>query len=268
MRSWPPLSCGFPGRERISRMPSDTSQAESCVSPPRALVQTKGEPLSHWIARGVPCSWKSCSRTSRTSAPRAPGKSVADCKRLALLPVASPPPAFEVHGPQIVSSGNLDAGPTVNTPDAHRRPAPLHFAEPAQDAHDRAAARSVRSKTALQHPRDLVRAPARMLIAQRENRENDVLTGTARARVGPPALLDQAQRSELPVPSQPLVPGLPRDAELLAKRREIAAFLRRSLHELKFQTHGALLFPGHPSFEYRQRCPDTFCVIYGFGQHR
>ena len=193
---------------------------------------------------------------------------VADCKRLALLPVASPPPAFEVHGPQIVSSGNLDARTTVNTPDAHRRPAPPHFAEPAQDAHDRAAARSVRSKTALQHPRDLVRAPARMLIAQRENRENDVLTGTARARVGPPALLDQAQRSELPVPSQPLVPGLPRGAELLAKRREVAAFLRRSLHELKFQTHGPLLFPGHPSFEYRQRCPDTFCVSDVLVLHR
>src|SRR5437764_155832 len=64
-------------------MPSDTSQAESCVSPPRALVQTKGEPLSHWIARAVPCSWKSCSRTPRTSAPRAPGKSVtASTKRL------------------------------------------------------------------------------------------------------------------------------------------------------------------------------------------
>src|SRR3984893_8580980 len=198
-------------------MPSDTSQAESCVSPPRALVQTKGEPLSHWIASGAPCSWKSCSRTPRPSAPRAL--------------------------------------------------APLHFAEPAQDAHDGAAARSVRRKTALQHARDLVRAPARMLIAQRENRENDVLTGTARARVGPPALLDQAQRSELPVPSQPLVPGLPRDAELLAKRREIAAFLRRSLHELKFQTHGALLFPGHPSFEYRQRCPDTFCVSDVLVQH-
>src|SRR2546425_7239644 len=162
-------------------MPSDTSQAESCVSPPRALVQTKGEPLSHWIARGVSCSWKSCSRTPRTSAPRAPGKSVAastkrlwasrTCKRLALLPVASPPPAFEVHGPQIVSSGNLDARTTVNTPDAHRRPAPPHFAEPAQDAHDRAAARSVRSESALEHPGDLVRAPARMLIAQRENCE-------------------------------------------------------------------------------------------------
>src|ERR1700738_2852155 len=126
-------------------MPSDTSRAESCVSPPRPLVQTKGEPLSHWIASGAPCSWKSCSRTPRTSAPRAL--------------------------------------------------APLHFAEPAQDAHDGAAAPSGRRQTALQHARDLVRAPARMLIAQRENRENDVLTGTARARVGPPALLDQAQRS-------------------------------------------------------------------------
>src|SRR2546421_8436126 len=199
-------------------MPSATSQAESCVSPPRALVQTKGEPLSHWIARGVPCSWKSCSRTPRTSAPRAAWQerrreheaavSVAGCKRLALLPVASPPPAFEVHGPQIVSSGNLDARTTVNTPDAHRRPAPPHFAEPAQDAHDRAAARSLRSKSALEHPGDLVRAPARMLIAQRENRENDVLTGATRARIGPPALLDQAQRTKLPIAPQPLVPRL------------------------------------------------------------
>src|SRR2546423_8146796 len=131
-------------------------------------------------------------------------------------------------------------------------------AEPAQDAHDRAAPRSVRSESALEHPGDLVRAPARMLIAQRENRENDVLTGATRARVGPPALLDQAKRTKLPIAPQPLVARLPRDSELLAKRREIAAFLRRSLDELKFQTHGALLFPGHPSFEYRQRCPDTF----------
>src|SRR5207248_282703 len=72
------------------------------------------------------------------------------------------------------------------------------------------------------------------------------------------ALLDQAERTELTIAAQPLVPRLPRDAELIAKRREIAAFLRGSLDELKFQTHGALLFPGHPSFEYRQRCPDTF----------
>src|SRR5205807_8288023 len=79
-----------------------------------------------------------------------------------------------------------------------------------------------------------------------------------RAGVKPAALLDQADRTELPIAAQPLVPGLPRDAELLAKRREIAALLRRSLHELQFQTHSALLFPRHPSFEYRQRCPDTF----------
>ncbi len=125
---------------------------------------------------------------------------VADCKRLAPLPVASPPPAFEVHGPQIVSTGDFDARSTVNTPDAHRRPAPLYFAEPAQDAHDGAAARRVCSKTALQHARDLVRPPARMLIAQRENRENDVLAGAGRARVGPPALLDQAERTELSIP--------------------------------------------------------------------
>src|SRR5882672_376418 len=93
-----------------------------------------------------------------------------------------------------------------------------------------------------------------MLIAQRENRENDVLTGATRARIGPPALLDQAKRTKLPIAPQPLVPRLPRDAELLAKCREIAAFLRRSLHELKFQTHGALLFPGHPSFERGCSC--------------
>src|SRR5437868_4963596 len=79
-------------------------------------------------------------------------------------------------------------------------------AEPAQDAHDRAAARSVRSESALEHPGDLVRAPARMLIAQRENRENDVLTGATRTRIGPPALLDQAKRTKLPIAPQPLCP--------------------------------------------------------------
>src|SRR5438270_12400919 len=73
---------------------------------------------------------------------------IADCKRLALLSVASPPPTLEVHGPQIVRGGHLDTGPTVNTPDAHRRPAPFHLAEPAQDAHDRAPARSVWSQIA------------------------------------------------------------------------------------------------------------------------
>src|SRR5881227_3080071 len=88
-------------------------------------------------------AWQECRREHEAAV------GVADCKRLALLPVASPPPAFEVHGPQIVSSGNLDARTTVNTPDAHRRPAPSHFAEPAQDAHDRAAARSVPSESAL-----------------------------------------------------------------------------------------------------------------------
>jgi hypothetical protein len=51
--------------------------------------------------------------------------------------------------------------------------------------------------------KDLVRAPARMLIAQRENRENDVLTGATRARIGPPALLDQAKRTKLPIAPQP-----------------------------------------------------------------
>src|SRR5438128_3442198 len=58
-------------------MPSDTSQAESCVSPPRVLVQTKGEPLSHWIARGVPYSVKRSSRTRRTDSPRLLGINLA-----------------------------------------------------------------------------------------------------------------------------------------------------------------------------------------------
>src|SRR5438876_1072977 len=147
-------------------MPSDTSQAESCVSPPRALVQTKGEPLSHWIARAVPCSWKSCSRTPRTSAPRAPGKSVtASTKRLwasrtvngshfCPLPARHQPLKSMVHKSSAPETSTR--GTTVNSPDAHRRPAPPHFAEPAQDAHHRAPARSVRSESALEHPGDLV----------------------------------------------------------------------------------------------------------------
>src|SRR5256885_2312770 len=82
---------------------------------------------------------------------------------------------------------------------------PFPLADAAQDAHDGAPAGSVWPQIALQHARDLVRTPARMLIAQRENREDDVLAGAARARVGPPALLDQAEGPELPVASQPLV---------------------------------------------------------------
>src|SRR3954467_8638833 len=58
-------------------MPSETSHVESAVRPPRALAEMNGAPLSHWIARGVPYSAKSSSRTRRTPAPRVLGRSLA-----------------------------------------------------------------------------------------------------------------------------------------------------------------------------------------------
>src|SRR3954471_9944025 len=64
-------------------MPSETSQVDNAVSPPRALVETKGAPLSHWIAPGVPYSEKSSSSTPHTPAPRLVGSSLAaNTKRL------------------------------------------------------------------------------------------------------------------------------------------------------------------------------------------
>src|SRR5437016_2352413 len=53
---------------------------------------------------------------------------VADRKRLALLSVARPPPALEVHRPEIVRAGELEVRTTVNGPDAYRRAPALHFA--------------------------------------------------------------------------------------------------------------------------------------------
>ncbi len=50
-------------------MPSDTSHTDNLVSPPRAWMLTQGDPLSHWIAAGTPCSRKSRCRTYFTAPP-------------------------------------------------------------------------------------------------------------------------------------------------------------------------------------------------------
>jgi hypothetical protein len=117
----------LPGRERISLIPGETSHAETSVSPPRALVETNGAPLSHWIARGVPYSVLEHSADACAAAagqePHCQYEAavrVADCKRLALVSVAGPPPALEVHRPEIARTGDLDVRTTVNGPDAHR----------------------------------------------------------------------------------------------------------------------------------------------------
>jgi hypothetical protein len=75
MRSWPPLS--LLGEARADQAAAERHQPgrESCVSPPRALVQTNGAPLSHWITCGAPYLVKSSSRTRRTDSPRLFGKS-------------------------------------------------------------------------------------------------------------------------------------------------------------------------------------------------
>src|SRR5205085_1141033 len=125
--------------------------------------------------------------------------------------------ALEVHRPEIVRPRDLDVRTTVNGPDAYRWAPALHFTEAPQGARDRALAWSGGSESLDPHARDLVRAPARMLIAQLEDGEHHVLAGAARGRVRTSALLDQAERSQLPIAAQPLVPGLPRDPELPAQ---------------------------------------------------
>src|SRR5207245_2045361 len=128
-----------------------------------------------------------------------PAVRVADCKRLALLSVAGPPPALEVHRPEIVRPGDLDVRPAVNGPDSYRWAPALHLAEASQGARDRALARSGGCESLDQHARDLVRAPARMLIPELEDGEHHVLAGAARGRVRTSALLDQAERSQLAI---------------------------------------------------------------------
>ena len=69
IRSWPPLSCGWPGRENTTSMPSDAHQAESHVNPPLALVHPNGVPLSLWIVRGSPYFSKRRINTACTGSP-------------------------------------------------------------------------------------------------------------------------------------------------------------------------------------------------------
>src|SRR5438105_8816336 len=128
-----------------------------------------------------------------------PAVRIANCKRLALLSVASSPPAFEVHRPEIVRPRDLHVRTTVNGPDPHRCPTALHFAEASQSARDRALARSGCTESRDQNSRDLVRAPARMLISELEDGEHHVLAGAARRRVRTSPLLDDSQWPQLAV---------------------------------------------------------------------
>lgn len=52
--SWAPLSSGWAGRPRITRIPSDTHQADSDVIPSLARGDANGGPLSTCIANGSP----------------------------------------------------------------------------------------------------------------------------------------------------------------------------------------------------------------------
>src|SRR5207248_2040018 len=122
----------------------------------------------------------------------------------------------EVHRPEIVRASDLHVRTTINGPYPHRCPTALHFAEASQSARDRALARSGGTESRDQNSRDLVRAPARMLIAELEDRKDHVLTGTPGDAVGTSALLDETKRSQLAIAAQPLVPRLPRDAKLRA----------------------------------------------------
>ena len=66
MRSCAPLSCGLAMRDRVTRIPSDTHQAESLVSPPRACTQMNGDPLSQRISDGNPYFRKSLENSALT----------------------------------------------------------------------------------------------------------------------------------------------------------------------------------------------------------
>src|SRR6266545_2287945 len=76
-RSWPPLSCGHPGREWSTSIPRLTHHADSLVSPQGALVHPNGGPLSDRMAFGRPFSSNSLSNSARTSAVSQPFSSAA-----------------------------------------------------------------------------------------------------------------------------------------------------------------------------------------------
>jgi hypothetical protein len=96
-----------------------------------------------------------------------------------------------------------------------------------------------------EHAGDLVRAPGRVPFPQLEEADDDFFARRQRARIWPPALLDEARVAIRPEPAQPLVAGPAGDAVLQAERRNVRTRRSRLLDELQLLAHGSLFFPGH-----------------------
>jgi hypothetical protein len=147
-----------------------------------------------------------------------PAACVANCQRLALLPVLRSPPSLEVDRPEIVRCLHLDVRPSIRRPKSDTGSAALDLAESGKNARNRAPARSLVAKLRGNSARDCVSAPARMPAAELEDRDDDILPCRERTRTWSPALINEAEVTLGTKPPKPLVSRLPRDPVLAAQR--------------------------------------------------
>jgi hypothetical protein len=101
---------------------------------------------------------------------------VTHCQWLAFVTVASPPPALEVDGPQVIGSVHLDPWPSFDRPNAHGRAAALHLAEAEKNTGNRASRGRTRAELPSKNQRDLLGPVAGVALLELEDADHDLLT--------------------------------------------------------------------------------------------
>src|SRR5579883_2385150 len=175
-----------------------------------------------------------------------PAEAVADREGLAAALVVRPPPALEVHRPDIV--GGL-GGHGRCLLDDRERPAPTPCSNDAsapQDARNRGHAGRLVPEALQEQVPQLLRTPARVPITLLEHSHHQLLGQRQWAARWPSRSLLEPCEPLLLEALHPLGTRRPTDPELPAQRRQLCPGLRRPLHKLQLQTHRPALLPGHP----------------------
>ncbi len=144
-------------------------------------------------------------------------------------PGAAGPAALEVHLPQGVGRGMLEALPGARLAGPLRR---IQLVVAAQDGRDRRGRRQRLDTLPSQQHAQLAAAPGGVLGAQGQHRLLDGRGGLRRTVVGPSRAVPQPRRALSGVAPQPLVPRGRRDSKALAQRAPVGPRLAGQRHKL------------------------------------
>src|SRR3990170_317813 len=160
---------------------------------------------------------------------------------MAAAAVAEGEMPFEVHLPQGIGSGRLEALP-------RSRRAAVAWVEPAvtaQDLGDGAGTGRMGHAYGQEAIADLAPTPRRIGVAHIENGSLEVGRGSPRAVMGTTRTVLQRHHAPFQPAADPLVARLGTDGEVSAHLPDVRSIPQSQGHQLPSQRHGTCLPPGH-----------------------